>query len=134
MLMETGAYNIVEDTQTYPRYTARMSIMAFLRLAWREAAPPASEVTVTGLDTLLSSVPDSEQAQVARLIHDTLQDVANLMGNRHQTVQFVLRGTIDRGQHFEVRQPDSTYVNLSAIFGNRLKQKANDWLTVSLWF
>jgi hypothetical protein len=73
-------------------------------------------------------------SEVAVTSLDTLQDVANLMGNRHQTVQFVLRGTIDRGQHFEVRQPDGTYVNLSAIFGNRLRQKANDWLTVSLWF
>jgi len=131
--METGAYNIIEDTKTYPRYDSTMSIIAFLRLAWREQAPPASAVTVTGLDSLLSSVPPSEQPQVARLIRESLQDIANLMANRHQTVQFVLKGRIDKGQHFEVRQPDGSYVNLSAVFGNRLRQRANDWLAVSLW-
>ena len=53
--METGAYNIVEDTQAYPRYATTMSIVALLRLAWREAAPPASEVTVTGSTSAPSS-------------------------------------------------------------------------------
>ena len=102
-------------------------------LAWREQAPPASEITVTGLDSLLSSVPSGEQSQVARLIRESLQDIANLMANRHQTVQFTLKGKIDKGQQFEVRQPDGSYVNLSAVFGNRLRQKANDWLAVCLW-
>jgi hypothetical protein len=132
--MEIGAYNIIEDTGTYARYGTQMSIVAFLRLAWREQPPPASEITVTGLDTLIGSVPLSEQAQVMRFIHDTLQDIANLLAQRHQTVQFVLRGKIDKGQHFEVRQADGSYINLSALFGNRLEQKANDWLSVSLWF
>ena len=70
---------------------------------------------------------------MARLIRETLQDVANLMANRRQTVQFVLRGRIDRGQFLEVRQPDGQYVNLSAIFGTRLRQEANDWLVSPLW-
>jgi hypothetical protein len=131
--MEKGAYNIIEDTPTYPRYDTTMSIIAFLRLARREQPPDASEITVTGLDTLLSCVPPGEQSQVARLIHNSLQDIANMMANRHQTVQFVLKGKIDKGQHFEVRQADGSYVNLSAIFGNRLRQEANDWLAVSLW-
>lgn len=132
--MEVGAYNIIEDTNAYPRYDTTMSIVAFLRLAWREQLPPTSEITVTGLDTLLSSVSQAQQSQAARLIHDTLQDSANLLANRRQIVQFVLKGKIDKGRLFEVRQPDGTYVNLSAIFGNRLQQKANDWLSVSLWF
>jgi len=33
----------------------------------------------------------------------------------------------------EVRQPDGQYVNLSAIFGTRLRQEANDWLVAPLW-
>jgi hypothetical protein len=132
--MEIGAYNIIEDTDAYARYATQMSIVTFLRLAWREQPPPASEITVTGLDTLIGSVPPSEQAQVTRFIHDTLQDIANLLAQRHQTIQFILRGKIDKGQHFEVRQADGSYVNLSALFGTRLQQKANDWLTVSLWF
>jgi hypothetical protein len=132
--MEIGAYNIIEETDAYARYATQMSIVTFLRLAWREQPPPASEITVTGLDTLIGSVPSSEQAQVTRYIHDTLQDIANLLAQRRQTVQFVLRGKIDRGQHFEVRQADGSYINLSALFGTRLQQKANDWLTVSLWF
>ncbi len=82
---------------------------------------------------MLTSVPHNEQAQVARFIRDILQDVANLMANRRQMVQFVLRGRIDRGQFFEVCQPDGQYVNLSAIFGNRLHQEANDWLVAPLW-
>ena len=70
---------------------------------------------------------------MVRLIRETLQDVANLMANRRQTVQFVLRGRIDKGQFFEVRQPDGQYVNLSGIFGTRLRQEANDWLVAPLW-
>ena len=60
-------------------------------------------------------------------------DVANLMANCRQTVQFVLRGRIDKGQFFEVRQPDGQYINLSGIFGTRLRQEANDWLVAPLW-
>jgi len=131
--MEAGAYNIVEKTTAYPPYPTRLSIIEFLRLAWREKPPPAREITVTGLDTLLASISHDEQAQVARFIRDTLQDVANLMANRRQTVQFVLRGRIDHGQFFEVRQPDGQYVSLSAIFGARLRQEANDWLVAPLW-
>jgi len=131
--MEAGAYNVVERTAAYPPYPTRLSIVEFLRLAWREQPPPTREVTVTGLDTLLASVPRDERTHVARLIRETLQDAANLMTNRRQTVQFVLRGRIDRGQFFEVRQPDGQYVNLSAIFGTRLRQEANDWLVSPLW-
>ena len=132
--MEIGAYNIIEDTPAYARYDHQMSIINFLRLAWREQPPPVSEITVTGLDTLIGSVPTSEQARITRFIHDTLQDIANLLAQRRQTVQFVLRGKIDKGRHFEIRQPNGDYINLSTLFGNRLQQKANDWLTVSLWF
>jgi len=131
--METGVYNIVERTMAYPPYPTRLSIVEFLRLAWREQPPPAKEVTVTGLDTLLASVPRNERPDVACLVRETLQDVANLMANRRQTVQFVLRGRIDRGQFFEVRQPDGEFVNLSGIFGTRLHQEANDWLVAPLW-
>jgi hypothetical protein len=56
------------------------------------------------------------------------QDVADLMTHRRPTVQFVLRGQIGKGELFEVRQPDGQYVNLSAIFGGRMRQRANDWL------
>lgn len=131
--MEAGAYNIVEKSTAYRLYPTTLSIVHFLRLLWREEPPPAREVTVTGLDTLLASVPRSEQAQVAGLVREALQDAANLMANRRQTVQFVLRGRIDRGQFFEVRQPDGKYVNMSAIFGARLRQEANDWLVAPLW-
>jgi len=131
--MEAGAYNIVERAAAYPSYPTRLSIIEFLRLVWREEPPPAREVTVTGLDTLLASVPRDERPDVARLVRETLQDVANLMANRRQTVQFVLRGRIDKGQFFEVRQSDGQYVNLSAIFGTRLRQEANDWLVAPLW-
>ncbi len=131
--MEAGAYNIVERSAAYPPYPTTLSIIEFLRLAWREEPPPAREITVTGLDTLLASVPHDEQTQVARFIRNTLQDAANLMANRRQTVQFVLRGRIDRGKFFEVRQPDGQYVNLSNIFGTRLRQEANDWLVAPLW-
>jgi hypothetical protein len=131
--MEAGAYNIVERTTAYPFYLTTLSIVEFLRLAWREEPLSAREVTVMGLDTLLASVPRNERPDVARLVRETLQDVANLMANRRQTVQFVLRGRIDKGQFFEVRQPDGEFVNLSAIFGTRLRQEANDWLVASLW-
>jgi len=131
--MEAGAYNIVERSAAYPPYPTTLSIVEFLRLAWREEPPPAQDVTVTGLDTLLASLPPDEQAQVSRFIRITLQDVTNLMTNRRQTVQFVVQGKIDRGQFFEVRQPSGQYVNLSAIFGTRLWQKANDWLVAPLW-
>ena len=131
--MEAGAYNIVERSLAYTPYPTTLSIITFLRLAWRGEPPPAREVTVTGLDTLLASVPQKEQPDVLRLIRETLQDVANLMANRRQTVQFVLRGRIDKGQFFEVRQPDGQYVNLSSIFGTRLRQEANDWLVAPLW-
>ncbi len=131
--MEAGAYNVVERTTAYPPYPTRLSIVEFLRLAWREEPPPAREVTVTGLDTLLACVPRNERPDVARLIRETLQDVANLMANRRQTVQFVLCGRIDKGHFFEVRQPDGEFVNLSAIFGTRLRQEANDWLVAPLW-
>jgi len=131
--MEAGAYNIVEKSAAYPPYPTTLSIIEFLRLAWREEPPPAREITVTGLDTLLASVPQDEQTHVARFIRETLQDVANQLANRQQTVQFVVRGKIDRGQYFEVRQPSGEYVNLSAVFGNRLHQEANDWLVAPLW-
>jgi len=131
--MEPGTYNIIEGTARYPRYHTTLSIIQFLRLAWREQPPPAREVTVTGLDALLDSVPAGERAEMSRFIRDTLQDVSDLMTNRRQTVQFVLRGAIDRGQFFEARQPDGQYINLSAIFGTRLEQKANDWLVAPLW-
>ncbi len=131
--MEAGAYNIVERSAAYPTYPTRLSIVEFLRLAWREQPLPAREVTVTGLDTLLASVPRNERPDVACLVRETLQDVANLMANRRQTVQFVLRGRIDKGQFFEVRQSAGQYVNLSAIFGTRLRQEANDWLVAPLW-
>jgi len=131
--MEAGAYNIVEKSPVYPPYLTTLSIIEFLRLAWREEPPPAREITVTGLDTLLASIPQDEQDQVARFVRDTLQDMANLMANRQQTVQFVVQGKIDRGQFFEVRQPSGQYVNLSTIFGTRLWQKANDWLVAPLW-
>ena len=131
--MEAGAYNIVERTTAYSPYPTALSIIEFLRLAWREQPPPAREITVTGLDTLLASVPRKERPHVARLIRETLQDVANLMANRRQTVQFVLRGRIDRGRFFEVRQPDGQYVDLSGIFGTRLRQEATDWLVAPLW-
>ena len=131
--MEAGAYNVVEKSSAYPPYPTTLSIVEFLRLTWREEPPPAQEITVTGLDTLLASVPRDERSQVALFIRETLQDVANLMANRRQTVQFVLRGRIDRGQFLEVRQPDGQYVNLSAIFGTRLRQEANDWLVSPLW-
>jgi hypothetical protein len=72
----------------------------------------------------------TDRGQVTRFIHDALQDIANLLAQRHQTVQFVLRGKVDKGQHFEVHQADGTYINL----GVRLQQKANDWLSVLLWF
>lgn len=131
--MEAGAYNIVEKSVAYPPYPTTLSIVGFLRLAWREEPPPAREVTVIGLDTLLASVPRDEQLHMARFIRETLQDAANLMANRRQTVQFVLRGRIDRGQFFETRQPDGQYINLSAVFGTRLRQEANDWLVAPLW-
>jgi len=131
--MEPGAYNVVEDSPRYPHYPTTLSIIRFLRQAWREESPPAQEITVNGLDTLLASIPIDEQTQLTRFIRHTLQDVAGLMTQRRQTVQFVLRGKIDRGQYFEARQPDGQYINLSAIFGNRLKQKANDWLVTPLW-
>ena len=126
--MEAGAYNIVERSAAYPPYPTTLSIVEFLRLAWREQPLPAREVTVTGLDTLLACVPRNERPDVARLVRETLQDVANLMANRRQTVQFVLRGRIDKGQFFEVRQSDGQYVNLSAIFGTRLRQEAQQVL------
>lgn len=134
--MEAGAYNIVERSAAYPAYPTTLSIVEFLRLAWREEPPPAREITVTGLDTLLASVPtDDEQAQVAWFIRNTLQDVANLMANRQQTVQFIVRGKIEQGEQkiFEVRQPSGAFISLSAIFGGRLYQKANDWLVAPLW-
>ncbi|MFQ5813746.1 MAG: hypothetical protein ACE5I2_11265 [Anaerolineae bacterium] len=131
--MKPGTYNIVEQFGSYSPYPTTLSIIEFLRLAWREEPPPAREITVTGLDTLLASISHDEQAQAARFIRDTLQDVANLMANRRQTVQFVVRGKIDRGQFFEVRQPTGQYVNLSAVFGTRLRQEANDWLVAPLW-
>jgi hypothetical protein len=55
------------------------------------------------------------------------------MTHRQQTVQLVLRGQIDKGELFEVRQPDGQYVNLSAIFGGRLRQRANDRLVSAFW-
>ena len=133
--MEPGAYNIVEKTTTYPLYPTTLSIIEFLRLAWREEPPPAREITVTGLDTLLASIPPDEQVQGARFIRNTLQDVTNLMTNRRQTVQFVVRGRIEQGEQkiFEVRQPSGDFISLSAIFGGRLYQKANDWLAAPLW-
>jgi hypothetical protein len=131
--MEAAAYNIVEKSAAYPPYPTTLSIVEFLRLTWREEPPPAREVTVTGLDTLLASVPQNEQRHVARFIRETLQDVANQLANRQQTVQFIVRGKIDRGQYFEVRQSSGEYVNLSRIFGNRLRQEANDWLVAQLW-
>ena len=133
--MEAGAYNIVERTTAYPPYPTTLSIVEFLRLAWREEPPPAREITVTGLDTLLASLPPDEQAQVNRFIRNTLQDVTNLMTNRRQTVQFVVRGKIEQGEQkiFEVRQASGDFINLSAIFGGRLYQKANDWLVAPLW-
>ena len=133
--MEPGAYNIVEKTTTYPPYPTTLSIVEFLRLAWREEPPPAREITVTGLDTLLASVSSDEQAQVNQFIRNTLQDVTNLMTNRRQTVQFVVKGKIEQGKQkiFEVRQPGGVFISLSAIFGGRLYQKANDWLVAPLW-
>jgi hypothetical protein len=131
--MEAGAYNVVEKSAAYPPYPTTLSVAEFLRLAWRAEPPPAREITVTGLDTLLASVPQDEQTHVARFIRETLQDVANQLANRRQTVQFIVRGKIDRGRYFEVRQTSGEYVNLSAIFGNRLRQEANDWLVAPLW-
>ncbi len=131
--MEAGAYNIVERSKAYAPYPVTLSIIEFLRRLWREDLPLSREVTVIGLDTLLASVSRDEQPLLARFVRETLQDVANLMANRQQTVQFVLRGHIDRGQFFEVRQPDGQYVNLSTIFGARLRQEANDWLVAPLW-
>jgi hypothetical protein len=131
--METGAYNIVERSPARPLFAARLSIIAFLRLAWRGEMPPAREITVTGLDALLASVPPAEQTQVARMIRETLQDVVNDFAARRQTVQFVVQGKIDRGRFFELRQSDGQYISLSAIFGGRLEQKANDWLVAPLW-
>jgi len=66
--MEAGAYNIVEKSAAYPSYPTTMSIIEFLRLAWREKSPPVREVTVTGLDALLASVPQDEQAHIAHFI------------------------------------------------------------------
>jgi hypothetical protein len=131
--MEPGAYNIVEGLADYPRYRTTLSIIQFLRQTWREEAPRTRNITVTGLDTFLASIPPDERTQMTQFIRRTLQDVADLMTNRRQTVQFVLRGKIDRGQFFEARQPDGQYVNLSAIFGSRLRQEANDWLVAPLW-
>ena len=133
--MEAGAYNIVERSAAYPPYPTTLSIVEFLRLAWREEPPPAREITVTGLDTLLASVPQAERRDAAGFIREMLQDVANLMANRRQTVQFVVRGKIEQGKQkvFEVRQTSGDFVNLSAIFGGRLYQKANDWLVAPLW-
>lgn len=133
--MEPGAYNIVEKTTAYTPYPTTLSIIEFLRLAWREEPPPAREITVTGLDALLSSLPPDEQIQVSQFIRNTLQDVTNLMTNRRQTVQFVVRGKIEQGEQkiFEVRQPSGAFINLSTIFGGRLYQKANDWLAAPLW-
>lgn len=71
--------------------------------------------------------------QVIGFIRRTLQDAADLMTHRRQMVQFVLRGQIDKGEFFEVRQPDGQYVNLSAIFGGRMRHRANDWLVAPFW-
>jgi hypothetical protein len=131
--MEKGAYNIVERSANYSAYPTTMSIVEFLRLTWRGQPLPAREVTVTGLDTLLACVPEAERTRLIGFIRETLQDVADLMTHRRQTVQFVLRGHIDKGEFFEVRQTNGQYVNLGALFGSRLKQRANDWLFVSLW-
>jgi hypothetical protein len=131
--MEPRAYNIVEGTADHPRYRTALSIIQFLRLAWREEALPAREVTVSGLDALVASVPSAERAEMSRFIRRTLQDVSDLMTRRQHTVQFVLRGAIDHGRFYEARQPDGQYVNLSAIFGSRLAQRANDWLVAPLW-
>jgi hypothetical protein len=131
--MEIGAYNIVERSPAHPFYPTRLSIVRFLRLIERGEVLPAREVAVTGLDTLLASVPAAEQPQVARLIRDALQDAANDFAARRQTVQFVVQGRIDRGRFFELKQSDGQYINLSAIFGARLEQKANDWLVAPLW-
>ena len=109
------------------------SIIQFLCQTWREELPRARDITVTGLDTLLASIPPGERTQTTQFIRNALQDAADLMTSRRQTVQFVLWGKIDRGQFFEVRQPDGQYVNLSVIFGSRLRQEANDWLVAPLW-
>jgi len=58
--MEAGAYNIVEKSAAYTPYPITLSIVEFLRLAWREESPPAREVSVTGLDTLLANIPPDE--------------------------------------------------------------------------
>jgi hypothetical protein len=131
--METGAYNIVERSPARPLYPTQLSIVTFLRLAWRGEMPPTREITVTGLDVLLASVPSDEQIQVARMIRDALQDIANDFAMRRQTVQFVVQGRLDRGQFFELKQSDGQFINLSAIFGARLEQTANDWLVAPLW-
>jgi hypothetical protein len=131
--MEKGAYNIVEESPNYPAYPTTMSIIEFLRRAWCEQPLPAREVTVTGLDTLLACVPEAERMQLIRFVKGMLQDVSDLMTHRRQTVQFVLRGQIDKGEFFEVRQPDGQYLNLSAIFGGRMRQRANDWLVAPFW-
>lgn len=130
--MEPGAYNIVESGH-YDAYPTTMSIVEFLRRAWREDPLSAREVTVTGLDTLLASVPEDERMLVIRFIRETLQDVADLLTHKQHTVQFALRGHIDKGEFFEVRQPGGQYVNLSAIFGGRMRQRANDWLVSAFW-
>jgi hypothetical protein len=131
--METGAYNIVERSPGRLLYPTRLSVVRFLRLIQRGEVLPAREVTVTGLEALLASVPAAEQPQVARLIRDALQDIANDFAARRQTVQFVVQGRIDRGRFFELKQSDGQYINLSAIFGARLEQKSNDWLVAPLW-
>jgi hypothetical protein len=131
--MDRGAYNIVESSAGHETYPITMSIVAFLRRVWREEPLPAREVTVTGLDTLLASVSGAEGTQVTNFIRETLQDASGQMTQGRHTVQFVLRGQIDKWEFFEVRQPDGQYVNLSAIFGGRLRQKANDWLVAVFW-
>jgi hypothetical protein len=131
--MEPGAYNLIEASAAYPRYPATLSIIQFLRQTWHAEPLPAREITVTGLDVLLASLPSEERGSLVHFMRNMLQDVADSMTRRRQTVQFVLRGTLDHGQFFEARQPDGQYVNLSAIFGSRLTQKANDWLVAPLW-
>jgi hypothetical protein len=131
--MEPRAYNIVEQASAYPRYPTCLSIVEFLRCLWRGQPPPARQVTVTGLDTFLVVVSRDDRLAVARFLRQTLQDAASDLTNRHQTVQFVVRGHIDRGTGFEVREQSGDFVDLSAIFGNRLQQKENDWLVAPLW-
>ena len=74
-----------------------------------------------------TDIEEDDRDDLMRRIRQILMAAADQLFRQNPTIQFVLAGEIERALAIEIKLRDQ-YIELTPIFGNRLKQEDVDWV------